>query len=130
MSTVNVSLGRATNSSHDHERGSSTAPLIVKLHWSRDVWGVGPAERTGKSSTTYWPGGTRDASTSARRRPRKPRETGAISLRSAGADRSPRSLLVALDRRLGSGRRSIWVFSRVSPASTLTQQIPALIQLY
>src|SRR3954470_11651186 len=44
MSVVIVSEGRATNSSHRHDSGSSTAPRIVKLHSSNGVWGVGPAE--------------------------------------------------------------------------------------
>src|SRR5215212_9217197 len=77
MSTVTVSRGSATNSSHGHDTGSPTAPLIVKLHSSRGVRGVGPADSTGKSRVTYWPGGTRAESTSARR-PRKPRENGRI----------------------------------------------------
>src|SRR3954463_5610558 len=78
MSTVNVSCGSARNSSHVHETASSTAPSIVKLHSSSAVRGGGPAERTGKSLTVYWPGGTRDGSTSRRRRPPKPREMGAM----------------------------------------------------
>ena len=41
MSVVIVSEGRATNSSHGHDTGSSTAPRIVKLHSSNGVWGVG-----------------------------------------------------------------------------------------
>ena len=64
MSTVNVSAGSARSSSHVHERGSSTAPRMVNVHRSSEVWGVGPADRTGKSCVTYWPGGTRDGSTS------------------------------------------------------------------
>ena len=59
MSTVTVSAGSARNSSHGHDTGSSTAPWIVKLHSSSGVCGVGPAESTGKSRVTYWPGGTR-----------------------------------------------------------------------
>jgi hypothetical protein len=74
MSTVTVSDGSARNSSHDHDLGSSTAPAMVKLHSSSGVLGVGPAESTGKSVSTYWPGGTRAGSTSARR-PRKPRDS-------------------------------------------------------
>src|SRR5919198_5386780 len=79
MSTVTVSLGSARSSSHVQDTGSSTAPLIVKLHSSSGVCGVGPAESTGKSLTTYWPGGTRPAwagSISWRRR--KPRENGGV----------------------------------------------------
>src|ERR687896_2317827 len=80
MSRVTSSLGRARNSSHVQRRGSSTSPTTEKSHWSRGVCGVGPAERTGKSGVTYWPGGTRSLGTSSRRRPPKPRETiGGIS---------------------------------------------------
>src|ERR1043166_2919070 len=81
MSTVTVSLGSAWNSSHDHETGSSTAPWIVKLHRSIGWCGVGPAESTGKSSVTYWPGGTRDGAASSRRRPRKPGGSGGLVAR-------------------------------------------------
>src|SRR6266404_4033205 len=75
MSRVISSLGRARNSSQLQPRGSSNSPLIEKSHSSSEVCGVGPAERTGKSRETYWPGGTRAGSTSAARRPRNPRET-------------------------------------------------------
>src|SRR4029079_593325 len=69
------SLGRARNSSQVQLRGSSHSPRIEKSHSSTAVCGVGPAERTGKSAVTYWPGGRRAGSTSAGRRPRNPRET-------------------------------------------------------
>src|SRR2546423_237545 len=75
MSRVISSLGRARNSSQVQRRGSSNSPMIEKSHSSSEVCGVGPAERTGKSAVTYWPGGTRAGSTSAARRPRNPRET-------------------------------------------------------
>src|SRR4051812_39592422 len=80
MSTVNVSEGSAVSSSQFHVRDASTAPSIVKLHWSSGVRGVGPAVSTGKSSTTYCPGGTRAGSMSRRGRPRKPREMGGMIL--------------------------------------------------
>jgi hypothetical protein len=75
MSAVTGSLGRARNSFHVHVR--STPPFSIEnVHWSRGVCGVGPAESTGKSRVTDWPGGTRTGSAPAfRRRPRKPRET-------------------------------------------------------
>jgi hypothetical protein len=41
-----------------------------------------------------------------------------------------RSLLVAFDRRRGSRRGPTGIFSRVSPCSALTQEVPALIELY
>src|SRR4026208_2058006 len=75
MSRVISSLGRARNSSQVHLRGSSSSPTIEKSHSSSDVCGVGPAERTGKSLVTYWPGGRRSGATPAARRPRHPRET-------------------------------------------------------
>src|SRR5690349_7405675 len=75
MSRVISSLGRVRDSSHVQRRGSSSSPTIEKSHTSRAVCGVGPAERTGKSRVTYWPGGTRAGSTSVGRRPRNPRET-------------------------------------------------------
>src|ERR671913_408832 len=73
MSAVTSSLGSARNSSHVQRRGSWTSPTIEKSHRSSGVCGVGPAERTGKSLVTYWPGGTRSLGGSSRR-PRKPLE--------------------------------------------------------
>src|SRR5215204_3069167 len=60
------------NSSHVHFLGLSTSPTMEKSHSSRGVWGVGPAERTGKPSSRYWPGGR--AVSWLLRRPLKPRE--------------------------------------------------------
>src|SRR5690242_20655509 len=85
MSTVKVSAGSARISSQVHETVRSTAPSTVNDHWSTGTRGVGPALRTGKSATTYWPGGTRAGSTSRRGRPRKPRETGGMHRRYARA---------------------------------------------
>ena len=62
MSFVTVSLGSARNSSQLQRSGSSTSPSIEKLQLSSGRCGVGPAESTGKSEVTYWPGGTRPAS--------------------------------------------------------------------
>ncbi len=74
MSAVISSLGSARNSSHVHSRCSSTSPTTVNVHCSSGVRGVGPAESTGESGVTYWPGGTRSRGPPSRR-PRKPRET-------------------------------------------------------
>jgi hypothetical protein len=76
-----VSLGRERNSRQVQEIGVFTAPLMAKLHCSSGMRGVGPAERTGKSEVTYWPGGMREGSAAGRRRPPNPRETGGIKLR-------------------------------------------------
>src|SRR5438445_8865774 len=56
MSLVTVSEGNAGNSFQVHRFGSSISPWIVNVHWSRFTRGVGPAESTGKSVTTYCPG--------------------------------------------------------------------------
>src|SRR5213593_4300833 len=78
MSLVTVSAGRAWNSFHVHRLGSSISPSMVKVHWSRLTRGVGPADSTGKSVTTYWPGGTRELDAVSRRRPLNPLETNPI----------------------------------------------------
>src|SRR4051812_27643799 len=90
MSRVTSSAGRAWNCSQVHVRGSSTAPLIVNDHWSSEVCGVGPADNTGKSLTTYWPGGTRSASArSASCRRWKPRENGGLMAAELTPGREP-----------------------------------------
>src|SRR5438552_6973745 len=74
MSTLNCSEGRALSSSQVQVLGSSISPLTVKVHFARSTRGVGPADRTGKSLTVCWPGGTRELLSESRRRPLKPRE--------------------------------------------------------
>src|SRR2546428_396800 len=106
MSRVISSLGRARNSSQVQPRGSSSSPAIEKSHSSSAVCGVGPAERTGKSWVTYWPGGTRAGSTSAARRPRNPRETmGAILFSFLIAVIRPGRFRRSRRRAAGRGRR-------------------------
>src|SRR5262249_50675726 len=97
MSTVTVSSRSACSSSHVHETGSSTAPVIVKLHASSGVGGGGPAASTGEARGTYCPGGTRDGSASARRRPEKPREIGLMDGVSQAA--GPATTLAVADAR-------------------------------
>src|SRR5918994_5392628 len=72
ISVVISSEGSSLNSSHLHLLGSSTSPSTEKSHCSRGVWGVGPAERTGKPSSRYCPGGS--AVSWLLRRPLKPLE--------------------------------------------------------
>src|SRR5215217_7522635 len=72
MSFVISSEGSARNSSHVHLLGSSISPTMEKSHSSSGVRGVGPAERTGKPSTRYCPGGS--AVSWLLRRPLKPLE--------------------------------------------------------
>src|ERR671912_2092193 len=72
MSVVCSSEGSWLNSSQVHLLGSSTSPTIEKSHSSSGVWGVGPAERTGKPFSRYCPGGS--AVSWLLRRPLKPLE--------------------------------------------------------
>src|SRR5215216_13904 len=72
ISFVISSEGSCLNSSQIHLLGSSTSPTMEKSHSSRGVRGVGPAERTGKPSTRYCPGGS--AVSWLLRRPLKPLE--------------------------------------------------------
>src|SRR5687768_5355475 len=72
MSLVISSKASCLNSSQVHLLGSSTSPTMEKSHSSSGVWGVGPAERTGKPSTRYCPGGS--AVSWLLRRPLKPLE--------------------------------------------------------
>src|SRR5919197_6451148 len=92
MSTTKVCEGSLRNSSQVQVTGSDTSPSIVKVQRSSGVRGVGPAESTGKSVTTYWPGGTRLGSAgSSRCRRWKPRENGGLMARgltSGGASES------------------------------------------
>src|SRR5919197_4483404 len=69
------SLGSARNASQSHVLGSVPSTSTVNVHRSSGVGGVGPADRTGKSSVTYWPGGTRELSRSFARLPLNPRVT-------------------------------------------------------
>ena len=54
----------------------------------RSTRGVGPAERTGKSRSRYWPGGRRPGSPSSACRRRKPREIGAMGREPTRRDRA------------------------------------------
>src|SRR5919106_1126352 len=75
ISTTYFCIGSLRNSSHVHETFSLTRPSMLNVHLSRGVYGVGPAERTGKSFVRYWPGGRRSCFSPPRRLPTKPRET-------------------------------------------------------
>ena len=59
MSTVTSARGSDRNSSHVHRRGRATSPRTSNVHSASGVRGVGPAESTGKSCVSYWPGGIR-----------------------------------------------------------------------
>src|SRR5690606_18478504 len=73
MSTVGVSYGSAVSSVQLQRCTRPVSVVTVNSQRSSGTTGVGPADRTGKSSVRYWPGGSR--ASSPRRLPRKPRET-------------------------------------------------------
>src|SRR5690606_2027415 len=79
MSTVTRSVGSSWNSSQVQATSMPSRSLTVNSQSSNGIRGVGPADRTGKSAVTYWPGGTRPSGPSSRRRPRKPRVTKLIA---------------------------------------------------
>src|SRR6516225_8315504 len=80
-STVTVSAGSAWNSCQVQDLSVSPPCRIENVHSGSGVCGVGPADSTGKSWVTYWPGGTRPSSPSeGRRRWRKPREMGLLMI--------------------------------------------------
>src|SRR4029079_17725596 len=72
------------NSSHVQRAVLPATLVSVRSHLSSGLRGVGPAERTGKSRVSYWPGGRREALSLDGRRPRKPRETGDMNSFSSG----------------------------------------------
>src|SRR4029077_12561266 len=74
MSFVNSSAGSLRYSSQVQVLGWSISYSHTKVHSDSDTRGVGPAERTGKSLTTYCPGGTRELVAVSLFLPRNPRE--------------------------------------------------------
>src|SRR5579872_363322 len=79
MSVVTFSCGSARISSQVQDFNAPPPWVIENVHFSVGVCGVGPADSTGKSLVTYWPGGTRPSSPAGvLRRPWKPREIGLI----------------------------------------------------
>src|SRR5688572_33510933 len=84
MSAVTGSRGSALNSSHVHRTVRPPGPWRVKSHVWIETRGVGPAESTGKSRVSYWPGGSRSAVAPDRGRPRNPRENGDVVMEPPG----------------------------------------------
>src|SRR5260370_28984943 len=80
MSWVIVSVCSLRNSFQVQFLSLSTSPVIENVQSVSGVRGVGPAERTGKSLTRYWPGGRRSASSWSRGRPWKAREMKVMTL--------------------------------------------------
>src|SRR5687768_12412121 len=59
ISVVRVVRGSDWNSFQLQRAAAPSAARSVKSHVAKGVCGVGPAERTGKSRVSYWPGGKR-----------------------------------------------------------------------
>src|SRR5688572_5024261 len=74
MSALMATCGSAWNSSELHRATGPSAPRRTKSQLVSGVRGVGPADSTGKSGVSYWPGGSRPAVADGCRRPRNPRE--------------------------------------------------------
>ncbi len=73
MSRWNGVRGSRPNSSQLHEAIGFGPTFSPKRQDCVAIWGVGPAESTGKPSSRYWPGGRRAASSAGGGRPTKPR---------------------------------------------------------
>src|SRR5579863_7277872 len=76
-STVIVSVGNSRNDFQSHRFKTLLPSSIVNSQRSREMCGVGPADKTGKSVVRYCPGGS--FASAALRRPAKPREITPIS---------------------------------------------------
>src|SRR4051812_12269087 len=74
MSVLMATCGSAWNSSQLHPATGPSAPRSTKSQLASGGRGVGPAESTGKSGVSYWPGGSRPAVDNGCRRPRNARE--------------------------------------------------------
>src|ERR671912_350893 len=90
MSTATLVRGSAWNSSQDHFARREPPCWSAKLQSSSRVRGVGPADSTGKSAVTCWPGGTRPAAAASAPPPPppNPRERGGSLMAYASTDRS------------------------------------------
>src|SRR6516162_4103735 len=71
-SAVMFSVGSSRNDFQFHRRKTFVPSSTVNSHFSSAIFGVGPAERTGKSVVRYCPGGSFTSATV--RLPKKPRE--------------------------------------------------------
>src|SRR5262249_23077539 len=76
ISTVKVSVGNARNDFQSHLRRTFVPSSITNSQRSCGTFGVGPADKTGKSVVRYCPGGS--FTSAALRRLEKPREIIAI----------------------------------------------------
>ena len=75
MSRVIFDCGSALNSAHDHSATGLARTFSVNVQSSVEMRGLGPADSTGKSSVTYWPGGSLLVTSRGGCRPPNPRVT-------------------------------------------------------
>src|SRR5258708_40146525 len=80
ISVFTVVCGSASNSSQVHLPISEAPDSSANVQSATLISGVGPAERTGNSVVTYWPGGTRPCGFCPGRLDLNPREIGASSI--------------------------------------------------
>ncbi len=75
MSRVILVCGSALKSAHDHSATGLARTFSVNFQSSIEMRGLGPADSTGKSSVTNWPGGSLLATSRGGCRPPNPRVT-------------------------------------------------------
>src|SRR3984885_3555357 len=97
MSVVTSSAGSAVNCFQSHLVDSPASVVIVNVQVAVLTGGVGPACRTGKPCSRYWPGGSLGLSP---RRPVKPRVTTLT-----GGSRVQLASPVTRDAARGTGHR-------------------------
>ena len=73
MSPRHVVRGSASNSAQLQLASGCGPSLSVKRQFAASTRGVGPIDSTGKSSSRYWPGGNRPATSLPGGRPKNPR---------------------------------------------------------
>src|SRR6516162_4331655 len=86
MSVLMVAWGSASNSAQFHSPTMASPSSRAKVQFSTFIWGVGPAERTGKSVVTYCPGGSRFFGVCSCRLDLKPREMGGSLIAASSLD--------------------------------------------
>src|SRR6266404_562573 len=143
MSLVTCSVGSLRNSSHVQLLGLSISPSMTKLHSATGMRGVGAADNTGMSLTTYCPGGSRELLAVSRSVPRNPRDMKDIDgllltphrnrLQNGslphGRHRQTNSSSVVMSMQppmlLATGHRLAWKVCERSAASRLSSGQPA-----
>src|SRR5258708_39581008 len=80
MSVLITGCGSASNSAQLHLPSREAPSCSASVQSATLMLGVGPADSTGKSVVTCWPGGTRSRGASVLRRDLNPREMGVSSI--------------------------------------------------